>query len=204
MSQSFEIFVLFIVVAALAYRLFSMLGKETPMSVPPEVQKAAEEAYAQFAQKNKLTFAKDSEEPLKEILAKFPFSVPEFVIGAKKAFEMVLSAFAKADIEPLKNLLSPKLFKTFDTEIKRRKKEKQSGEFELIRFKSVSVEHASYKGSTVSLSLLFETEQVNVLKDSKGKTVSGSTEMIESGSDTWTFEKDMNNTDSLWTIVEVA
>lgn len=204
MTGSFEILILLVIVASLAYRFFTLIGKQTPLAVPPELQKAAEDAYADFTRQNRLTFAKETEEPLKRILSAFPFSVPDFVIGAKKAFEMVLTAFAGADSAVLKGLLSPALFRSFDSEIKKRLKKKQSAEFELVRFKSVSMVDAKLKGSVVSLALTFETEQVNALKDANGKVVEGSPETIDSASDTWTFTRDMTSASSLWTVAAVS
>lgn len=204
MSLSIDLILLIVVTGILAYRLFTLIGKPVGHTVPPEIQKAVTDAYHKFVADNKLVFSQDAEEGLKNVLTAYPFNFPEFVMGAKKAFKMIMEAFSNGETAPLKNLLSPTLYKSFETEIKKRKKTKQSAEFELVRFKKIELISAKLSKTVAALTLTFDTEQVNVLKDAKGKVLSGSAEMIEDATDTWTFKKDMASGSTLWQVASVS
>ena len=54
------------------------------------------------------------------------------------------------------------------------------------------------------LSVLFETEQIKVLKDKKGKIIDGDQNNSILVKDLWTFEKKIQSKDLNWKLVETS
>lgn len=136
---------------------------------------------------------------LKEIKEKFPmFDLPDFMKKAPKAFEYIAQAFAEGNKEKLKSLLNASLYKKFKQAIDDRTQKGLTAEFNLIGFKKIQLLKAEIIGDFVELTVEFETEQTNLLKDSEGKTVVGDPAYIETVTDIWTLRKYMNSSDPVW------
>src|SRR5208282_6176741 len=89
----------------------------------------------------------DVEQALMDIkLADRTFETDHFVSGAKKAHELIVTAFAKGDRETLRPLLSDEVFAAFDRVLKAREGRKESIKFTLVGYKDVKITHALLKG----------------------------------------------------------
>lgn len=138
-------------------------------------------------------------EDLRKIKEKFPqFDLRNFMQKAPKAFEYIAAAFAAGNKEDLKPLLSADLYKKFEKVIDDRTKKGQTAEFSLIGFKNVRLIKAESIGDFVELTVEFETEQTNLVKDAEGNTVVGDPTYIETVTDIWTLRKDMRSSDPVW------
>ncbi len=136
---------------------------------------------------------------LKEIKEKYPsFSLAEFMQKAPRAFEYIALAFAQGNKENLKPLLSSSIYQKFETVIDERKERKETAEFSLIRFKSIELSKAELTGSMVELTVEFETEQTNIVKNEQGDVILGDATYIETIVDVWTLRKDMNSRNPNW------
>ena len=54
------------------------------------------------------------------------------------------------------------------------------------------------------ISVLFESEQIKVLKDKKGKIIDGDQKQTILVKDLWTFEKETQSKDLNWILVETS
>ena len=126
------------------------------------------------------------------------FSPKKFLEGAKIAFKSIIETYAKDEISKIKNLLSSNVFSAFSREIKSRVQKKHSLEHTLISLKSADIEKIHVKSSIADIVVKFVSEQVNLLKNEKGKTLSGNDEYIENHIDYWTFSKDLKSTNPNW------
>ncbi len=136
---------------------------------------------------------------LRKIKETFPtFNLPDFMQKAPKAFEYIAQAFAAGDKEDLKPLLSADLYKKFEKVIDERIQKGQTAEFSLIGFKKIRLLKAEIIGDFVELTVEFETEQTNLVKDSEGKTIIGDPTYIETVTDIWTLRKDMKTSTPVW------
>ena len=129
------------------------------------------------------------------------FSPKKFLEGAKIAFRSIIETYAKGEINKIKNLLSSNVFSAFSKEIKSRIKKKHSLEHTLISLKSADIEKIHVKSSIADIVVKFVSEQVNLLKNKKGKILSGNDEYIENHIDYWTFSKDLKSTNPNWKLV---
>ena len=136
---------------------------------------------------------------LKKIKEAFPsFDLVDFMQKAPRAFEYIALAFAKGDKENLKPLLNEDIYKSFEKAIDERKERNETAEFSLIGFKSIKLTDAEFFGSEVELTVEFETEQTNIVKNAAGEVIVGDPTYIETVTDIWTLKKNMRSSDPVW------
>ena len=146
-------------------------------------------------------FEEDAEvvRSLKKIKESFPsFVLVDFMQKAPRAFEYIALAFAGGDKESLKPLLSDNIYKSFEKAIDERKERNETAEFSLIGFKSIKLTDARLFGSDVELTVEFETEQTNIVKNAAGEVIVGDPTYIETVTDIWTLKKNMQSSDPVW------
>jgi len=61
---------------------------------------------------------------------------------------------------------------------------------------------AELQDASARVTVRFESEQVNVLRDAQGEIVEGDPNTAEEVVDIWTFERDTGNQDPNWVLVE--
>ena len=131
------------------------------------------------------------------------FTVDEFISGAKKAFEYIINKYSDENIKPLKKLLSTDIFKMFDKQISNRAKKNENLDVSIIGIKEAKIEDASIKSSVASIKVKFSSEQVQVIKNDKGKIVSGDGNQILSIVESWFFSKDLKRKDPNWILEKI-
>ena len=129
------------------------------------------------------------------------FTPKKFLEGAKTAFQTIIDSYAKGDIDKIKYLLSTNVFNNFLKEIKSRSRKKLFLEHTLISIKSAGVEKINIKSTIADIVVKFVSEQVNLLKNEKGKILEGNDEYIENHTNYWTFSKDLKSNNPNWKLV---
>lgn len=214
-TSYFDIIVLLVVVVIIYQKLKSLLGtrpegvenskiaEENAARVFDIIMKEAEKQ-AQNTQEPPISEAKDINlsEPEKT-LQKIPgFNSELFINGAKRAFEMILDAFNKGDIETLEMLVNKNLLKKFQDIIEQRHAEGITSETDFIAFDKAEIVDAKIsKNDIAKITVDFITQQVNLLKDAAGKVIEGDEQYIQSINDKWTFEKALTSTNPNWMLV---
>ncbi len=132
------------------------------------------------------------------------FSATRFLEGASKAFEMIVTAFARHDIDTLRPLLSTEVFGRFAAAIQDREERGETMETELVVLKPAKLESAEMQGSRAVLAVRFQSEQVNVIKDKDGKIIEGDKDHVDSLTDIWTFARDTSNRDPNWVLIATS
>lgn len=146
-------------------------------------------------------FEEDAEivQNLKKIKETFSsFDLVDFMQKAPKAFEYIALAFAKGDKKNLKPLLSDNIYQSFEKAIDERNERNETAEFSLIGFKSIKLTKAEMFGNEVELTVEFETEQTNIVKNAEGQVIIGDPTYIETVTDIWTLRKNMRSSDPVW------
>ena len=117
------------------------------------------------------------------------FDHKQFLDGAKKAFEIIITAFNNGDKKTLKNLVSNDVYLAFEKAINNKTNNPSSQFYSLI---IDSVEDAKVDNDNISISINFISEQM--LNDDEGKIVKNK--------DTWTFEKPANSSSPIWILTQ--
>lgn len=219
-----DIIIFAIIAAFLVYRLNSVLGTRSgsererknpydaantpaPVSVASKAIPAAK-PLAPLAGFEQLVDAKANqdgriEQGLTEISAADPlFEVNGFISGAKYAFEMIVTAYARGDVALLKSLLSPKLYADFASGIRAREAAGQTYEVTLHRIKQARIIEAHLGGTMAYITVDFDVEETAFTRDAAGQVVDGSPERVFSVEDVWTFTRDTRTADPNWILIE--
>lgn len=133
------------------------------------------------------------------------FNEKDFITGAKKAFEIILSAFSRGDKEALKPLLSKEVYDGFQAEIDRRE---QSGEVEETTLVAIltsdikDIKMASKWNARVVVEIV--SEQIRLIKDKKGQILQGDPSRVDKVSERWTFSRNLSSPNPNWELVETG
>ncbi|SDH58325.1 Tim44/TimA family putative adaptor protein [Roseospirillum parvum] len=218
--QFFDIIILALIAGFLVLRLRSTLGRRTGHQESPDAARwqrqwdngDSREAPAQQLDLPGAAAAEPDDEELPtgpvglgvgRIRAVDPgFRLTPFMEGAKAAFEMILAAFAKGDLETLRGLLSDEVYGDFKAAIERRQAAGQTMSTEMLGFKRLEAEEAELvDGHMAQITVRFVSEQVNVVKDADGQVVEGDPEHIAQVTDLWTFARDTRSDSPNWLLV---
>ncbi|MDH3665137.1 MAG: Tim44/TimA family putative adaptor protein [Alphaproteobacteria bacterium] len=130
------------------------------------------------------------------------FDLKEFLSGARLAFEMIVDAYAAGDKTALRPLLADQVFRGFARAIDERVAIEQSLDTQLLAVSEPEVIEADLVGQLARVTLRFDSEQVNVIRDRDGKVVEGDPQTAENVVDLWTFERDTESGDPNWMLIE--
>ena len=126
------------------------------------------------------------------------FSATTFLQGAAKAFEMIVTAYAKHDIDTLKPLLSDDVYARFASSIQEREQQGETMETELVVLKPPKLESVEVNDNRAIINVRFQSEQVNIIKDKSGAIIDGDREHVESVVDIWAFAHELSSADPNW------
>ncbi len=135
-------------------------------------------------------------------LADRAFDPARFTDNAKDAFALVVTAFADADLETLKDLLAPPVYASFAAAIEQRKSAGQKVTTEVHRVGDAKIIAARLDGKTAHVTLRFKADETYVLADASGKVLAGHPDRIVTMTDVWTFTRDVKSSDPRWFVSE--
>lgn len=211
---SLDIIILLVAVILIFQKLRSLLGTRPDTEITRT--KISEESAAKIfdmivkeAEKQQQTAVEKDSVPeenmsdLDKTLVKIPgFNKERFITGAKRAFEIIVTAFSKGDTETLENLVSKSLIKKFQEIIEKRRAEGISAETDLIGFDQAEITAAKIsKNDIAKITVKFVSEQVNLLKNKDDEIIEGDENFIQNITDVWTFERRLTSTNPNWLLV---
>jgi predicted lipid-binding transport protein (Tim44 family) len=135
-------------------------------------------------------------------LADRSFDLDGFLQGAKAAFAMIVEAFARGDKDGLRPLLAPDVFQRFSMAMDDRSRRGETLATELVATRGADVVAAGMSGSRARVTVRFESDQINVTRNTAGELVEGDPSRIDQVIDLWTFERDTRSRDPNWQLVE--
>ena len=126
----------------------------------------------------------------------------QFIEGAKAAYEMIITSFAKGDKHALKPLVNKEIYQNFSDEIDHRKKENLKSELTFVGVKSAEIKNFEKKNNVYTFTVNFVSEIITYKKDKNNKVVEGSPDIIKTVNDIWKFSKNMWSSNPNWYLVE--
>ena len=126
----------------------------------------------------------------------------EFLNGAKVAYEMIVTSFAKGDKNVLKPLLNKEIYQNFSDEIDNRKKENIKSELTFVGVKSAKIKNFEKKDNIYTFTVDFVSEIITCKKDKNNKVIEGNPDIIKTVNDIWKFSKNMWSNNPNWHLVE--
>ena len=188
--QFFDIILFAAIAGFIIYRLRSVLGKRTGYQKKADDHKPVYKNVDDKPKENKIPSLLDNQLKLENVYKKVDnFDHKQFLDGAKKAFEIIITAFNNGDKKTLKNLVSNDVYLAFEKAIDNKTNNPSAQFYSLI---IDSVEDAKVDNDNISISINFISEQM--LNDDEGKIVKNK--------DTWTFEKPANSSSPIWILTQ--
>lgn len=131
------------------------------------------------------------------------FSVNTFLSGARGAYEMILTAFDKGDLDRIRPFLAPEVAESFADAIAHRKEQGLTVESNFIGLRELALQEANFDRATqmAEVSVRFGAELTSAVRDAGGTIVEGSTTEIKRQRDVWTFARKMGTNDPNWQLV---
>lgn len=131
------------------------------------------------------------------------FGVHEFLTGAKSAYEMILIAFEKGDLAPVRQFLAPPVAEAFQSVIDARAAQGQTVEAQFLGVRETTLAGAEFDaGSAMAeVSVRFVGELIAATRDAQGNVVEGDPKAARKQRDTWTFARHMGQDDPNWQLV---
>ena len=129
----------------------------------------------------------------------------EFLIGAKIAYETIITDFSDDDnkLTKCKTLLSEKVYNQFNQALKDRSDRGYSAEITFIGINSANIKDHKKNESILKVTVDFVAEVITCVKDKNKKIVSGDPEKIKKIYDTWVFSRDVRSNNPNWQLVDI-
>lgn len=131
------------------------------------------------------------------------FSVGEFLNGARGAYEMILMAFEKGDLEQIRPFLAPEVFDSFAEVVQQRQAEGLTIESSFMGIREIALHEATFDRNTREGEIVvrFVGELVSAVRNKAGEIIEGSATEINRQRDVWTFARRMGMDDPNWQLV---
>ncbi|HUC73354.1 MAG TPA: Tim44/TimA family putative adaptor protein [Stellaceae bacterium] len=220
--QYFDIILFAMIAAFLVLRLRSVLGRRTgnerrrelfTRRPAPVADKPAPDKVARPADGNKVTpiavpTAKPADpvsEGLNRVRRADPsFEPSQFIDGARVAFEMIVTAFAKGDKAALRPLLSDEVFRPFAQTIDERVAANETVETRDLKLEDAEIVEADMTGRTARVTVKLVSHQIALTRAMDGSIVDGDPDHPVEKTDYWTFARDTRSADPNWMLVTTS
>lgn len=131
------------------------------------------------------------------------FSVGEFLHGARGAYEMILMAFERGDIDPVRPFLADEVEASFTQAINARERDGQTVEANFLGLREMTLSDAEYDPTTrtAEITLRYTGELTSLVRNKAGEIIEGSATEVRRQRDGWTFARRMGVQDPNWQLV---
>ena len=208
------IVILALIALFIGLRLYSVLGERTgheqPILKPAEPEARVEQrsmpapnlASAQL-EADGMAFVPTAGPGVRALLAADPgFDVARFLEGARAAYRMILEAFWKGDLEPVRAHIDPDVLNAFSTAVQQRQAAGHRLDNRLIGIDHAVITAAQLERTAATLTVRFEADIAAVTRDKDGNVIAGSLSDAVQTRDLWTFRRDLSSRDPNWTLIE--
>ena len=203
MSEAFQyidILILAIIAGIVLLRLRSVLGRRTGHEKTDKTsydyetpQQPTEEKVVSIEPKNSPSLREDGW-----------FDKDDFLRGASKAYEIIVTNFENGNKDALKPLLSDDVLSSFTSVIDERNSKKETVEFNFIGIEKSEIVHKDLKKNPMEITVRFISEMITCIKNSKDEVISGSLNQVQKITDVWTFEKIKDQKTSNWLLTATS
>lgn len=127
------------------------------------------------------------------------FDPTKFLVGARGAYEQIVTAYAEGDRETLKPLLAPEVMANFEHAMAAREAAGRTEKVEFMAPPRLDLESVDLVGDTAKAVVRILAEVRTRTKDERGEGVDD-----RRTAELWTFEREVKSTDPNWHLSFVA
>ena len=203
-----DIWTLFGGVAAIffAYRLYAVLGRrEGHMEAPSPQGKSTDPSEAARPASLRPAFEGPAAVGLEAIAAVDPRFDPEvFLDGARKAYTMIVQAFAAGDRKALEPLLATSVLDRYTAAIDHRADRGERVKTEIERIKAADIIEADHADHVARIKVRFVAEIATETRDQDDVLVQGDLGRLSTVTEDWQFERRTDTGNPNWLLTRVA
>ncbi|SOC06651.1 Tim44/TimA family putative adaptor protein [Rhodobacter maris] len=131
------------------------------------------------------------------------FNVAAFLQGSRAAYEMILMAFEKGELEPVRPFLAPEVYEAFTAAVAERRARGLTVTAEFLGLRELVLTGASFDTASreAEITVRFGAELISAARDSAGAVVEGDPKTPRKQRDSWTFAREMGSNDPNWQLV---
>ena len=131
------------------------------------------------------------------------FAVGPFLQGARGAYEMILMAFEKGELDRIRPFLSDDVEASFAEAIAERELNGLTVEASFLGIKELTLHEATFTPESRfgEIAVRFVADQTYVVRNKAGEIVEGSPREVKKTRDIWTFARQMGSDDPNWQLV---
>lgn len=130
------------------------------------------------------------------------FSARDFLDGARAAYEMILSAFARGDRAQLSGLLAKDVLEGFVAAIADREGRGEKVDHTFVSLDGARISHAQMNGASAQITVRFESHQINAVRTAgAAPSTEPNRDTVDQVVDDWTFARSPASRDPNWTLV---
>jgi predicted lipid-binding transport protein (Tim44 family) len=131
------------------------------------------------------------------------FAVGPFLQGARGAYEMILMAFEKGELDRIRPFLSDDVEASFAEAIAQRDRDGLTIEAAFLGIKELTLHEATFTPESrfAEIAVRFVADQTYVVRNKAGEIVEGSPREVKKTRDIWTFARQMGSDDPNWQLV---
>ncbi|MBV8848351.1 MAG: Tim44 domain-containing protein [Methylobacteriaceae bacterium] len=129
------------------------------------------------------------------------FDARAFLAGAKSAYEMIVTAFAKGDRATLRRLLADDVYESFTHAISDREGRGERVEMTFVSLEKVTIDDAQAKGPQAHITVRFLSKLITATYNKEGAVIDGNAERVVDMTDIWTFAREIGSRDPNWRLV---
>jgi predicted lipid-binding transport protein (Tim44 family) len=209
------IVILALVALFIGLRLYSVLGERTgheqqpilkPADSDPRVQPRVAQPAATAPPADigaDLAYVPLAGPGIRAILAAdTSFDVARFLEGAKAAYQLILEAFWKGDLDTVRSHVDAHVYETFAGAVEQRKKEGLTLDNRLVTIEQAVISEASLEQTAAIVTVRFEADIAAVTRNAERQVVAGSLSDAVQTRDLWTFRRDLASRDPNWVLIE--
>ncbi len=123
--------------------------------------------------------------------------VSEFLKGARQAYELIVPAVARGNIDSIAYLLTDQVARDFRDFAEARRERGETETLTFIGFDGADVIAASFD-DVATLDVRFTAEIVSVTRDRDGRVIQGRADRVVRVAEIWTFERDLKSRNPRW------
>ena len=199
MSNNFgyiDIILLAMIAGFIILRLRNILGRKTGHE---------DKAFSGFSERKFEQFKKENiqEEKFEETGLEGE-QKEKFLKGAEKAYDSIITSFAKGDKKNLKNLLTSQMSSNFEEAINQREMENIKSELTFVGFKQSKLEKFEKIKNEFYATVKFVCEIISVKRDKENKIIEGNPDKIKTVTDHWKFSRNVFSKKPNWYLAEIV
>jgi predicted lipid-binding transport protein (Tim44 family) len=129
------------------------------------------------------------------------FEPQNFLEGAKSAYEMIITAFAKGDRQTLRGLLSKEVFDSFSQALADREAQGNRVDTTFVSIDKSEIADVQMRGKMLQIAVAFTSKLITATFDKEGKVIDGNPDKVVDVGDHWTFAHDTTSRDPNWVLI---